>query len=568
MHGSSSLVFEWIFSLGLRFRSVLLCLAANFGISFAAGSLPQFADVTRQAGLSGFVNKQGSVRKDYILESIGGGCAWFDYDRDGWLDIILIRGADLESYAKGGERVCALYRNNRDGKFTDATGKAGLAARGWGMGVTIGDYDADGREDMFVTGYGRNFLFRNKGDGTFSEVAGKAGLLSTGLWSTGAVFFDYDGDGRLDLYVARYVHFDASKPVRRGPGCKYQGMGVFCGPQGFHSDPHSLYRNNGDGTFMDVSEPAGLRKASGPYHGLGVVALDFDNDGRQDLYVANDSTPNLLWRNLGGGRFEEVAVARNVAFSSDGLEQAGMGVEAGDLFNRGLLDLHVTNFSREPNELYRNMADYFFEDITWSSGIGKVTLPYLGWSVHFADFDLDGWQDILTVNGHVYPEVDRAETGTTYRQRLLLFRNLADGRFESVGDKLGAGFAALHAGRGAAVGDYDNDGDLDVLIANIDDPPALLRNTGKPAHNWLQVGLEPAGASSHIGARVYVTAGGLKQMREVRSQSGYLSVSDPRAHFGLGAAATADAVDVVWPDGKRVSTKNVKANQFVRLPRP
>lgn len=537
-------------------------VAAAIVAATPSDSYPQFSAVTVSAGLSGFRNKQGTPRKDYILESIGGGAAFFDYDNDGWLDILLVRGTDLETYRKhGGEAVSALYRNNRDGTFTDVTRKTGMdAARGWGMGVAIADYNDDGFDDIFITGYGRNFLFRNNGNGTFDEVAERAGLLSKGLWSTGATFFDSNQDGLLDVYISRYVKFDAANPVPRSASCEYKGLGVFCGPQGFESDPHSLYRNNGDGTFRDVSDPAGLRKAEGPHHGLGVIALDYDNDGRTDLYVGNDSTPNLLWHNMGNGRFVDVAVEKGVAFSADGREQASMGVEAGDLHNRGLLDLFVTNFSGQMNELYRNSSSHGFEDVTWDSGMALPATPYLGWSAHMADFGNSGWMDIFVVNGHVYPEVDTQPAGTNYRQKPLYFRNLRNGKFASIVP--GAPFEKSYTGRGAAIGDFDNDGALDILINNIDGAPVLLRNSGTPRQNWLEVLLHGHLRNRNaLGARVSVRVGGATQMREINGASGYLSSSSRRAHFGLGASGQVDEVTIVWPNGRKRLLKNVKASQ-------
>jgi hypothetical protein len=343
-------------------------------------------------------------------------------------------------------------------------------------------------------------------------------------------------------------------------------LSVFCGPQGFQSDPHSLYRNNGDGTFTDVSEQAGLRKVQGPAHGLGVISLDYDNDGLPDVYVANDSSPNLLWRNQGDGRFIDQAVETGAAFSADGLEQASMGVAAGDLENRGLLDIFVTNFSGQGSELYRNSPAHVFEDATWRAGIAKPSLPYLGWSAHMADFDGDGWLDILAVNGHVYPEVDTQPVGTSYRQKLLLFRNLRGDKFESAGERFGTPFEKLYAGRGAALGDFDNDGDLDILINNIDGPPTLLRNDGVTGGNWLQIALSGKKNRNALGARIHLRAGGITQMREITSASGYLSSSSRRAQFSLGASTKADEVAIIWPGGKTQTLRDVRVNQLLVVP--
>ncbi len=498
------------------------------------GCLPVFAvellDVTAKAGLAGFVNRQGGAKKDYILESIGGGAAWIDYDKDGWQDALLVSG----------ETVCGLFRNQRDGTFQ----KVPLAAKGMGMGVAVGDYDGDGWDDFLITGYGRNWLFRNQQGNGWEEVAERAGVLAQGLWSTGATFFDYDNDGRADLFVARYVKFDISRPVQRSSVCQYQGKSVFCGPQGFQSDPHSLYHGNGNGTFREVSKEAGIRTVTGPHHGMGVISLDYDNDGRSDIYVANDDTPNQLWRNLGNGKFKDMAVEAGAAFSPDGLSQSSMGVDAGDLFHRGVQDIFVTTFEGQPYPLYRGGKDGFFEDVTWASGLGRATLPFLGWGTNFLDLDNDGWLDIFVVNGHVYPEM-----GGGYRQRPLIFRNLRDGKFAEW-----PLLASPLPGRGAAIGDFDNDGDLDILINNIDAPPALIENRGKPAGNWITV-------EARAGARVTVRTNGMTQFGEARWSSGYLSSSDHRLHFGLGEAAAADEIQIVYSGGRRETLKNVKANQ-------
>jgi hypothetical protein len=502
------------------------------------GGLPAFGvelvDVTANAGLAGFVNRQGSPKKDYILESVGGGAAWIDFDKDGWQDAVLVSG----------EMVCGLFRNQRDGAFRQTP----LAAKGMGMGVAVGDYDGDGWDDFLITGYKRNWLFRNNQGKGWEEVAERAGVASRGLWSTGATFFDYDNDGHLDLFVARYVKFDISNPAPRSSTCQYQGKSVFCGPQGFQSDPHSLYHNNGDGTFREVSQEAGIRTVKSPHHGMGVISLDYDRDGRPDIYVANDDTPNQLWHNVGNGKFKDVALEAGVAFSPDGLSQSSMGVDAGDLFHRGVQDIFVTTFAGQPYPLYKGGKDGFFEDVTWASGLGRATLQYLGWGANFLDLDNDGWLDIFMVNGHVYPEM-----GEQYRQRPLIFRNLRNGKFEE--------WPLLPAplpGRGAAVGDFDNDGDLDILINNIDAPPTLYENRGKPAGNWITV-------EAPAGSWISVTAKGMTQSSESRSSSGYLSSSDRRLHFGLGEAAEADEIQITQGGRRRELLKNVKANQRLLL---
>jgi hypothetical protein len=494
--------------------------------------LPSFKDVTARAGFNAFINRQGSPKKDYIVESVGGGAAWADLDNDGWIDAILVSG----------ETVAAVFRNRRDGTFEPLP----LAAKGMGMGVTVADYNNDGWQDFFVTGYGRSWLFRNRQGKGFDETAEGAGVASLGLLSAGAAFFDFDGDGRLDLFVARYVTFDRNKPVRRSADCQYQGKGVFCGPEGFQSDPHSLYRNLGGGSFRDVSVESGIRAAKGPHHGMAVLPLDYNSDGLGDIYVANDDTPNQLWHNMGGGKFRDVAVEAGVAYSPDGLNQSSMGVDAGDLFNRGIQDVFVTTFSGQPFPLYKGGKDGLFEDITWSSGIGRATIPALGWGAHFLDIDHDGWLDVFMVNGHVYPEM-----GSDYRQRPLAFRNLRVGRFEPW-----PLFPAALPARGSALGDYDNDGDLDILINNIDAAPVLYQREGKPAANWVMIDAPP-------GARITLRAGELTQFREIRSASGYLSTSDRRAHFGLGPVSLIDEIRIMYPSGRERALRAVKPNQHL-----
>ena len=504
--------------------------------------------------------------KRYIVEANGPGIAFYDYDHDGWLDVLVVNGTRREGFPNGREPTNHLYQNNRDGTFTDVTAKAGLARTGWGYGVCVGDYDNDGHDDLFLTYYGQNALYHNNGDGTFTEVTAKAGLASPRpRFNTGCTFVDYDRDGYLDLFVSRYLEIDLTK-APGGPSryCTFRGIPVNCGPLGLPQESCSLYHNNGNGTFTEVTERAGISKA-GKRYCLTAVALDYNNDGWPDLFVADDSSPNLLWRNLGNGRFAETAVQANAAFSADGLEQASMGVDAGDLRNRGLLDIFVTNFSGQGSELYLNSASHVFEDDTWRAGIAKVSLPYLGWSANMADFDGDGWLDILAVNGHVYPEVDNQPVGTSYRQKPLLFRNLRNGTFESIGEHIGAAFEKPRAGRGAALGDFDNDGDLDILINNIDGPPTLLRNDGFTAGTWLQVELIGKVNRDALGARVYVRSGGITQMREISSASGYLSSSSRRAQFSLRDNPEADEVRVVWPGGATDILKGVKGNRLITV---
>ncbi len=522
-------------------------------------------DVTARAGLSGFRNTQGTPRKDYILESVGGGAAFIDYDNDGWQDIVLVRGSTIENYKQGGDWICALYRNQGDGTFKDETATSGLLKRGWGMGVAVADYNNDGWDDIFITGYGRSYLFRNNGNGTFSEVGEAAGVAGLGLWSVGAAFGDYDKDGFVDLYVSRYVHFDINNPPERDlskPTCRFKGAGVYCGPRGLPGEADSLFHNNRDGTFTEVTAAAGITDLENKYYGLGVIFLDFDNDGYPDIYVANDSTPSYLYHNNHNGTFTDVAAEAGVAYSGEGAEQASMGVDSGDYDNDGLLDLFKTNFSHDTDELYHNQPGGVFQDETWPSGIGEPSWLFLGWGCGFFDFDNDGWLDLFVANGHVYPEVDRIDVGTSYCQRPLLFLNKKGTGFSEVGLTLGEAMQKRYCARGAAFGDFDNDGDLDVLINNIDGPPVLLRNDGGNTKHWMEI--KTLGTKSNldgIGCRIQVVAGGQSQIREIKSGSSYISSNDLRAHFGLDRAPKVDILKLTWPSGKMQTFRDVPANQ-------
>jgi hypothetical protein len=533
----------------------------------ATSHLPIFVDVSQKAGLAGFVNVQGSPRKNYILESFGGGAAFLDYDNDGWLDVLLVRGSTIENFLnKGGDPICSLYHNNGDGTFTDVTEKSGLgAARGWGMGVAVADYDNDGFKDIFITGFGRNFLFHNQGNGTFVDVTDKAGLRGGG-WSTGAAFADYDRDGFLDLYVARYVEFDLRNPPRRNSSCVFQGIEVYCGPTGFVGVPDILYHNNGNGTFTDVTAKAGITDLQNKYYGLGVTWGDYDNDGWPDILVANDITPRYLWHNNHDGTFTDQGSMSGVAYDEQGMTQGSMGVDFGDYDNDGWLDITETNFSHEPKELYHNLHNGLFEDMTYPSGIGDISYYYLSWGTQFIDYDNDGWLDIFTVNGHVYPEMDRPNTGTTFSQRPLLFHNKGNGTFEEVGGSSGEDMKKKYTARGAAFGDFDNDGDIDVLVNNIDSHPTLFRNDGGNRLNWVEIKL--IGTRSNrdaIGARLTLRAGGLRMIREIKAGGSFASSSDPRAHFGLGNATKVDSLEIRWPSGTVETLKDLPVNKFFTL---
>jgi hypothetical protein len=511
---------------------------------------PVFTDVTRTAGID-FHLTCGGPQKLYIMESMCGGVAFIDYDRDGWPDIFLVNGATLEDSKTGKGPSSKLYHNNHDGTFTDVTEKAGLAHRGWCFGAAVGDYDNDGWDDLFITCLAGSYLYKNNGNGTFRDVTVQAGVGNPGRWGTSAAFGDYDRDGFLDLYVTNYVDLDLNSLPKfgSGPFCQYRGFSVSCGPRGLSGSRDRLYHNNGDGTFTDVTETMNIDPGS--YYGLGIIWCDYDNDGWPDIFVANDSTPNLLYHNNQGKSFTEVGLPAGVAFDNEGREQAGMGVDFGDYDNDGWPDLVKTNFSDDANNLYHNNGDGTFTDRA-AGGFAEVSIPFLGFGVHFLDYDDDGWKDILVVNGHVNPQVDEHSFGVTYAERALLFHNLHNGRFEELGQRAGPALRQRRVSRGMAVADYDNDGTLGVLISNMDGSPTLLRNVWKPRGHWLRLKLTGTRSNRDAyGARVEVVAGGMKQVDEVRANSGYLSASDMRLHFGLGTATQVERVVVRWPSGLR-----------------
>jgi hypothetical protein len=501
-------------------------------------------------------------RKDYILETIGCGAAFFDYDNDGWLDIFLLSGTRLDGPPEGATN--RLYKNNRDGTFTDVTEKAGLTRSGWASAVAVGDYNNDGFEDLFVTYWGRNVLYRNNGDGTFTDVTKEAGLLdSRRRWGAGCTFVDYNRDGHLDLFVSNYLEFDFAKVPKPGGNinCTWKGIPVNCGPRGLPPGAHSLYRNNGDGTFTDVSVASGVARATGSY-GMTVVAADFDNDGWPDIYVACDSTPSLYFRNNRDGTFTEEGLERGVALNEDGMEQAGMGLGVGDYDLDGNLDIFKTHFSDDTNILYRNNGKGVFEDMTIRAGLAVET-RFVGWGAGIVDLDNDGWPDIFFVTGSVYPEVERHLPAYPYRTPRVIFRNLGNGRFEELIEEGGPGVAAAHASRGCAFGDFDNDGDVDILIVNMNEPPSLLRNDLGGRNHWLKVKLIGTKSNrSAIGARVTCRYGDRRQVQEVLSQSSFYSVNDSRLHFGLGAAEAAD-LQVRWPSGAVETYPKVAADRLV-----
>ena len=530
-----------------------------------AESFADFRDLAAAAGLSARTVIGGERTKEYILETTGGGTAIIDYDNDGWTDIFLVNGAPLASKPGEPAPISHLYRNNGDGTFADVTEKAGIAGRGWGQGVCAGDYDNDGHIDLFVTYYGHQVLYRNNGDGTFSDVTGKSGLsLSSPRWNTGAAFLDFNRDGHLDLFVSAYVAYgDATRFAHGTAGnCEWKGLKVMCGPHGLAGSQNSLFRGNGDGTFTDVSEAAGVLKAR-PAFGFTPLVLDYDNDRWPDIYVANDSSASLLFRNNGNGTFSEVGLLAGVALNADGRAQAGMGVSAGDYDRDGRLDIIKTNFDDDTTSLYRNLGGGAFDDATVAGGLGGNT-RYLGWGAGFLDVDLDTWPDIFIVNGHVYPEADRLGGHYKYEQRKVVYRNLGNGKFVDVSLQAGPGVLIEKASRGAAFGDLFNTGRQDVVVNNMHDRPSLLHDCAPTTRHSLIVQLIGSRSNrSAIGARVAVAVGSRRLIDEVRSGGSFCSQNDLRIHVGLGASARADQIEVIWPNGAAETIGGVDADQLV-----
>jgi hypothetical protein len=526
--------------------------------AFVDGAPVIFVDVTHTAGLDIFHYRSGTLEKRTILETPGSGVALLDYDNDGWLDIYLLNGSTFPAL-KGKEAPprAMLLHNNHDGTFTDVTEKAGVSNERWGFGVAVGDYDNDGWPDIYVSNFGKNRLYHNNHDGTFTDVAEKAGV-TLGGWSTGATWGDYDHDGFLDLFVPGYVKFDPDHPPIAGQGslpagfCSFRGIEVMCGPRGLPGEGDHLFHNNGDGTFTDVSVKAGVSDPKG-YYGFASVFVDVDDDGWLDLAVANDSVPKYLYRNKHDGTFEDVSYISGFALNDEGREQASMGIAVGDYNRDGKVDFYITNFSDDYNTLYRNDGDGNFSDVTARAGIANITLPFLGWGTGFLDYDNDGLLDILAANGHVYPGVDKQDWGTTWAQRPLLFRNLDGTKFQEVPPATGSGLAVVITARGAAFGDLFNDGHIDVVINNMDSTPTLLRNVVKNSNHWVTLKLVggPKSPRDAIGAKAFVTTGGIRQRGDVFSGGSYASSSDQRLHFGLGIATKVDKVEIHWPSGAK-----------------
>jgi len=524
-----------------------------------------FADVAKQAGID-FRLTCGGPEKLYIMDSMCGGVAVFDFDNDGWMDVFLVNGSTVEDVKAGKCHASKLYRNNHDGTFSDVTAKSGINHCGWGYGAAVGDYDNDGHEDLYITYLDGAILYRNNGDGTFTDVTAKAGVGNTGSWGTAAAFGDYDNDGNLDLYVDNYVEIDLNHLPEFGSNvfCTYRGIAVSCGPRGLKGARDRLYHNNGDGTFTDVTEK--LNIDPGAYYGLGVMWVDYDLDGCLDLYVADDSTPAMLYHNDCKGGFTEVGAEAGVAYSTDGREQAGMGVDSADYDNDGWPDIIKNNFSDDSNNLYHNDHNGEFTDMAGPSNYGPVSVPFLGFGAKFFDFDNDGWKDVFIADGHTNPQVDQHSFGVTYAERPLLFHNLRNGKFEEIAAHAGEALSRRYVGRGLASADFWNDGRESLVVNQIDGPAVLLKNKCSKAGHWIRI--KTIGVKSNrdgFGARIQIKAGGFSQIGEVRANASFESASDPRLHFGLGTATQVDSIDVRWPSGSTDHITNVAADQQITI---
>ena len=531
-----------------------------------------FEDITKKAGLSGWTHKMGAPEKNFIVETNGSGVCLIDYDNDGWLDIYLVNGATFNSLdGKEESPHAALFRNNHDGTFTDVTQKAGVANDRWGYGCSVADYDNDGWPDLYVGNYGKNRLYHNQHDGTFTDVAEKAGV-ALGNWSPGSAWGDYDGDGLLDLYVSGYVHFDrdnlpiaGSKAVGYA-SCLYRGASVNCGPRGLPGEPDHLFHNNGDGTFTDTTAKAGVEDKE-KYYGFSTIFVSLKGDGKPDLVVGNDSEPNYLYVNKGDGTFDDQSYISGFALNKDGREIASMGIAAGDYENNGLVDFYVTDFGDDYKVLYHNDGDTSFTDVSYRAGIAQTTIPFVGWGDGFIDYDNDGWLDLFETDGHVYPQVDQHDWGTTFAERPLLFHNVPNGpkerKFENVPPVKGSGLAVVIPGRGAAFGDLFNDGKIDVILNPVDGPPVLLRNVNPDHHHWVEMqligGINPANGKKSprdaTCATVFLKANGMRQRQDVLASGSYIGANDRRPHFGLGRATDAGTAEIHWPSGAKETVK-------------
>jgi hypothetical protein len=526
--------------------------------------VPIFKDIAKEVGIT--VSHTAAPEAHYVIDSTSGGAGLFDCDNDGRLDAVLVNGSTVERLRNGGDPMVTLYHQEPDGTFRDISKEAGLTRLGWGMGVAVADYDNDGKLDLFVTGYNGNVLYHNLGNCKFEDVTEKAGVRGGGF-STGAAWGDYDRDGNVDLFVARYSHLDLNNLPQFGSNkfCRFKGILVQCGPWGLEGETDFLYHNRGDGTFEEVSAKAGVHDDIG-YYGLGVIWADYDDDGWPDLFVANDSVPSYLYHNDHNGKFTEVGLTSGVALSGDGLELGNMGVDFGDYDHSGRMSLFVTDFEEQPNSLYRNMGAKGFDYVSWVSGVGRPGYPYLGWGTGFFDMDNDGWLDLFVANGHVYPQIDTLDSGPRYREPLLLHRNNRDGTFDEVSKESGLAALPLHSRRGAALGDVFNTGNVDVLLLNVGEPPSLLKNTN--ADGYHRVLFKLIGAKSNraaIGARVTIRAGGAQQFSEVRGGGSYLSQNDLRLHFGLGASAKMESIEIRWPNGNVEPLRDVAADYIYTI---
>jgi hypothetical protein len=553
-------------------RRDLLKRTVSIGLGLTLNPLPWYAseparpvtftDVATAAGIT-FRHDNAASSEKYLIETMGSGCGWIDYDQDGLLDLYLVNGAATRVYHPSRPLRSALYRNNGDGTFTDITGKAGVGAEGlFGMGVAVGDYDNDGFPDLFVLGYGRCILYHNNGDGTFTDVTARAGVENSGRWASSAAWFDYDNDGRLDLVIANYVDWSPERNFYCGD--TGPAMRSYCHPDDFHGQPATLYHNNGDGTFTDVSKSSGVGLKGG--NGLGIVTFDYDDDGWQDIFIANDHMPNFLFHNNRDGTFREVAYAAGVAVSSDGQFEAGMGTDAADTTGSGRMDLVVAHLDMQLARLYQNLGDHTFDDATMRSKIGYATYHMSEFGARFMDYDNDGARDLFMANGHVLDNIERYHADSRYAEPKLMFRNNGRGIFENVSDRLGPDFQLPRVSRGAAIADFDNDGDLDILVNNNGQAPQLLRNDGGNANHWLEILL--IGTKSNrdgVGARVKLSAGDLVLYDQRKCGMSYQSAQDPRLHFGLGPRSNVDSVEIVWPSGSVTRLGSLKSNQIIAV---